>query len=265
MHLQCADSSDHHDRIGLNTGHPTLEIPEFLKSNVRPEAALCHVVIAQLGSDHVGDNRALAYSDIGERPRMHKYGLALDGLQQVRIYRIDHPGGHSAVYLEVGGRYFVALLVVSHYDFGDALTHVLEIAGDREDRHYFAGDGDLEARVHLEAVHLAALAYPDVAQSLGTEVHGPFHLNGVGVDIYSFQVAFCQPGIVIVAFVLHARVKRDHTKIVSVGDTVDIARQADGKRRQWNTLRQAPAGGGTLNIESRPAAGLADRADDAFV
>jgi hypothetical protein len=63
------------------------------------------------------------------------------------------------------------------------------------------------------------------------------------LNIYSLQVALCQAGVVVVAFVLHARAQSNHAKIVGIRDTVDIAREPDGKRRQGNTLCQTSASG----------------------
>ena len=162
------------------------------------------------------------------------------------------------------GSHFVAVGVIGHHDPADPLAHVLQVVGDRHDRHDFAGHGDVEPRVHLEPVHLAAFADGDAAQRLRAEVDRPAHLDAVGVHAETAQSELAQLGVVIVGLVLHAGGQGDHRQVVGIGHRVDIARQADGKRGERDALRQAAAGRAALDVEGRPAAGLADRADGAL-
>ena len=89
--------------FGLQAREAALEVPELLEADVGAEAALGDVVVGQPRAELVGDDRALADGDVGERAGVHEDRLALDGLQQVRIDGLDHPGGHGAVHFEVGG------------------------------------------------------------------------------------------------------------------------------------------------------------------
>ncbi len=183
MHLQCANRGHYHYRIRIQTREATLKIPELLKPNVSTKPALCNDIVTESRGDLVGDYRALTDSNIGKRAGMHKHRLAADRLQQVRIDGINHPGGHSAINFEILCRDVVALLVVGHNDLAHAFAQILQIIRDCEDRHDFTGDRDRKPRVHLEAVHLAALANTDVPQRLRAEIHDPLHLNAFGINV----------------------------------------------------------------------------------
>jgi hypothetical protein len=63
---------------------------------------------------------------------------------------------------------------------------------------------------------------------------------------------------------LHTGGQGHHGEVVGVGDRVEIAGKAERKWGERNTLRQTAAGGGSLNIEGRAAAGLANGTDRFF-
>jgi len=106
---------------------------------------------------------------------------------------------------------------------------------------------------------LAALADADMAQRLGAEVDGPADLDPLRIDVETLEIAAGQPGVVVVALVLHPRRQRDHRQVVGVGDAIDVAGQANRDGRQGDALGQSAAGGRALDVERGPAAGLADR------
>src|SRR6185312_6868426 len=59
-------------------------------------------------------------------------------------------------------------------DAPEALPHLGEGRGEREDRHHLAGGGDVEAGLARDAVQLAAEAHDDVAQRAVVDVeHAP--------------------------------------------------------------------------------------------
>ena len=177
--------------------------------------------------DEVGDYRALAYGDIGKGAGVDKYRLALDRLKQVRIEGIEHPGGHCAIDFEVGGCYVIAPAVFGDDHFRDSAAKIPEVFRNRQYCHNLAGNGYLETGIHFEAVVFAAQTDSDIAKRLGAKVNRPADLYGVGVDIEPAKVSFGQPLVVIIFFVLHSGGQRNHTKIVRIGDGVDIAGEAD--------------------------------------
>ncbi len=216
------------------------------------------------GGDQVGDDAALADGDICEGAGMNEDGLAFDGLDEVGIERIDHPGGHGAIDFKVGGGDGFSVFVVGDDDFGHATAEVGQAGRDGQNGHDFAGDGNLCAGFHLEAVELAAFADGDVAQGLSAEIDSPFDLDVFGVDVEAFETDLGQACVVVVVFVLHPGGQRDHGQIVGTGDTFDVAGQADGEGNHRYALGEAAAGGGAFDVEGRAAAGLTDAADDAL-
>ncbi len=195
---------------------------------------------------------------------MHQHRLAFERLHQRRVDRVHQPGGHRAVHLQVGGGDRLAVFGVGDDDPADPFAEVGEVGRHRQDRHHLGGDGDVEARLGLKPVQLATTANLDVPQRLRAEVDRPTHLDPRGINVEPLQPAFRQPGVIVVALMLHAGVERDHRQIVRVGDGVDIAGQPQGEGRQRNHLRQAAARGGSFDVEGRTAARLPDGSDHAF-
>ena len=226
VHLEGADGGDDDDGVRFQAGITAFQIPELFKTEVSAEAGFRDVVFGKGGSDLVRDDGTLSDGDICERSRMDENRLAFDGLHERRIEGFDHPGGHRAVDFQIGRRDGGAGFRIGDDDFADAFPQIRKIFRDGENGHDFGGDGDGEAGFHFEAVHLAALADGDVAEGLRTEVHDPFHLDAVGIDVEPFEIAFGELRVVVVAFMLHAGGEGDHGEIVRVGDAVDIAREA---------------------------------------
>ena len=193
---------------------------------------------------------------------MYEAGLPLDGLEQVGVDGVAHPRGHRARHFEVFGGDRIALLVVGDHDLAHAPPKVRHVAEDREDRHHLRGHRDVEARRHHEAVLLASDADDDVAQGLSAEVDHPAHLHPVGVDVESPQVSLGEPRVAVVELVLHARGERDHAEVVGVDERVDVAGETERELGERNALREAAARRRSLDVEGRPAGGLADAGGD---
>jgi len=85
------------------------------------------------------------------------------------------------------------------------------------------------------------------------------------MDIETAQVPFGKLLVGVVGLMLHTGGQRHHAQIVGVHDGVNITGQTKGKFGQRNTLGQAPAGSRTLDIHGRPAGGLTDGTDHAFI
>ena len=116
--------------------------------------------------------------------------------------------------------------------------------------------------LHLEAVERAAAeADLHVAQALRAEVDRPAHLHALGVDVEALQAARGEPGIVVVALVLHAAVERHHREVVRVRDRVDVAGEAEREVRERNDLREAAARRAAFDVERGAAGRLAYAAD----
>jgi len=85
----------------------------------------------------------------------------------------------------------------------------------------------LEAGVHFEAVGFAAQTYPDTAKRLRAQVHRPADLHGIRVDIEPAEVSFGETFIIIISLVLHSGSQRHHTKVVRIGNRIDVTCQPD--------------------------------------
>ena len=123
-------------------------------------------------------------------------------------------------------------------------------------------DRDAELALHQEAVLRAADADDDVAQALRAEVEHPAHLDALGVDVQTLEVALGQLLVGVVALMLHAGVQRDHREVVGVHDIVDIARQAQRELGHRDQQGVSAAGRRALDVHGRAAGGLAQRAAD---
>ncbi len=97
-------------------------------------------------------------------PAWIEHRLMLDGVAHGGVDGVAHPGGHGAGNLEILAGDGLAALGVGDNDLADALTQILQIAGDGEDGHQLGADGDAELGLHQVAVQTAADADDDVAQ-----------------------------------------------------------------------------------------------------
>ena len=261
MRLQGAHGRHQNHGIGLQARAAALDVPELLVAHVRSEAALRHHVIAERAGEAIGDDRVLPDRDVGERPGVHEHRLALDRLHQRRLDCVHQEGAHRAVHLEIGGRHWCAGLRVGHDDLREPPAKIRQVGRHRENRHHLRGDGDVEAGVAGIAIESAAATDRDAPQPLCAEVHRPAELDALRVDVQPLQAAFSEPGVVMVALVLQARVERDHGQVVGIGDRIDVAGETERERRERNHLGKPAAGGGALDVEGRPARGLAHAPD----
>ena len=220
------------------------------------------MVIEQLEGQTVSDDRGLADGDVGERAGMDEDRLMLDGVAHGGVDGVAHPGGHGAGDLEILAGDGLAALGVGDNDLADALTQILQIAGDGENGHQLGADGDAELGLHQEAVQTAAEADDDVAHGLRAEVDDPAHLDALRVDVEALQALLGQPLVVVVALVLHTGSQRDHGEVVGVHDVVDIAGQTKGELGHRHEQGVAAAGRSALDVHRRAAGGLTQGAAD---
>ena len=114
MHLKSPYRSHDNGAVGNQAAYAALDIPELLKADVSAEAAFGDMIIGQLEGYLVGDDRRLADSDIGKRPGVHQHRLTFQGLEQVGVSRLHHPGGHGAIDFKVLGGNRVTLLIIGN-------------------------------------------------------------------------------------------------------------------------------------------------------
>ena len=262
VHLKRTDSCDQNGDVRGQAGQTGLDVPELLEADVGSEAGLGDMVVEQLESQTVRDDGGLADGDVGERAGMNENRLMLDRVAHGGVDGVAHPRGHRACNLEIVTGDGFAAAGVSDDNLADALTQILEVTGDSQNRHQLGADGNAELGLHHEAVQTAADADDDVAQALRAEVHDPAHLDALRVDVEALEALLGQPLVVVVALVLHTRVQGDHRQVVRVHNVVDIAGQAEGELGHRHQKGVAAAGRSALDVHGRAAGGLTQCAAD---
>ena len=197
---------------------------------------------------------------------MHENGLPFERLHERRLHRVDKQRAHRAVHAEIGRGDARAGPRAGERYLRKASAQVGEIGCGREDGHHFRSDRYVETGRAVVAVEGAAGRFSDldVSEPLRAEIDCPAELYARRIHVETFERAFGEPRVVVVAFVLHARIERDHREIVRVGDGVYVACEAERKRRQRHRLREPAARGRALDVESGAARRLADASDDAL-
>ena len=220
------------------------------------------MVVEQLESQTVSNNGGLADGNVGERAGMNENRLMLDRVAHGGVDGVAHPRGHRACNLEIVTGDGFAAAGVSDDNLADALTQILEVTGDSQNRHQLGADGNAELGLHHEAVQTAADADDDVAQALRAEVHDPAHLDALRVNVEALEALLGQPLVIVVALMLHTRVQGNHRQVVRVHDIVDIAGQAERELGHRHQKGVAAAGRSALDVHGRAAGGLTQCAAD---
>ena len=148
------------------------DVAELLEAEIGGEPRLGDDVVGELQRHAILDDRVVGVRDVAEGPGVGQHGLALQGLDQVRLDGVLHDHRHRAAGLEVVGRHRVAVVGRGHDDAAEPRAEILQVAREREDRHDLGGRGDHEAVLPGNAVRLAAQARHDVAQLTVVHVHG---------------------------------------------------------------------------------------------
>lgn len=126
--------------------------------------------------------------DVGKGPGVHEDGRLLHSLHERGHDGVLHEHGGRAGHAEVlcGDR--VACIGVGHHDAAQALSHVLQRGGERQNRHDLAGDRDVEARGARLAPALGGrLAHGDLAQVPVARVEHALPCDGRRVDVESHE------------------------------------------------------------------------------
>ena len=157
---------------------------------------------------------------------MDQTGLAFNGLHEVGIYCLNHPGCHCTGNLEILGGDGLSCLVVCHNDLANALPEVLEIRCNSKDRHDLGRNGNVKTALHGHAIHASAKTQGDIPEALGTEVNNPLELNALWMDIKPLQVTEGKLLVSVVGLMLHACSERNHTQVVGIHNGIDVAGKA---------------------------------------
>src|SRR5699024_8184982 len=191
--FQGADGGNNDNRVGFQTGHPALDIQEFLRAQVRAEACLCDAVVAQPQGHSGSGYRVAAVSDISEGSAVDNGRNMLQSLYQVGLQGILQQRAHSAFRVKVsrGNRFLLRNFSVgiSHYQPGQPGLQVRDIVGQAENRHDFGGNSNVVSVLSGSSVASAAQSVHYVPQLTVIHIHtsSPGDLSGVDVQLIALE------------------------------------------------------------------------------
>ena len=152
MHLQSLGRSDDDYQSGLKPRLPTLDVKEFLCTEVCTEACLRHHIVGK-GHGHLrGHHTRTAMGDIGKGTTVDKGWRMLCGLYKVGVQGITEQYGDSASHTEVAHSEWLSLGSDTEYDIFNTPLQVFLTRCQTEDSHQLRGWGDIEARLVHHAV-----------------------------------------------------------------------------------------------------------------
>src|SRR5680860_192525 len=160
---------------------------------------------------------------------MDDRGCVLQGLYEVWHEGVLQEDGHGTGDLDVFGGDGVSRLRVRDDDPIKAGLQIFEVSGKTEDGHELGGDGDVEARLALDALPL--LTHSDVAQGAFVQVHHarPGDVLDVDIEVVALEqvviqhsgaeVMRCGDGVKVTGEVQVDVLHRDHLRVAAAGCT----------------------------------------------
>jgi hypothetical protein len=183
--------------------------------------------------------------DVGERPAVHKGRSALQRLQQVRLYGVAQEHRHGARHPEVLGGHGPPVVGAGEDDPAKSHPQVLQVGGQREDRHDLRGDRDLPLR--LPRIPVLVSAQPDhrMPDRPVGDVHHPRPQDREGIDAERVAVG-------------DRVVQEGRGQVVRGPDGVVVAGQVEVEVLHRDHLAPAAAGRAALDAEHGSQGWLAD-------
>ena len=118
---------------------------------------------------------------------------AFEGLHQVRLDGIFHQDRQSAGDTQVFGCDSLALSVRCHDHCAQAVAHVCQPGGQRQDRHDLTGNGDVVARPVLKALLVRSEPNLDLTQHAVVDVDHAPPGDGRRIDIEAGKASCALP------------------------------------------------------------------------
>ena len=246
--LDRAHRRDDYRGVRLETGLAALDVHEFLGTEVRAEAGLCHDVVGELERSACCHHGVAAVSDVRERTAVDESRIVFERLHQVGRERVLEERRHRAVRLDVLREDWLVLACVADDDPAEPLLEVLEARCQAEDRHHLGGDDDVEAILARIAIAWPAESDRDVAERTVVDVDDA--APGDAAHVEACRVA------VIDVVVDHGR-----EQIVRECDGGEVAREVEIDVLHGHDLRVTPARGAALHAEDRAECRLAETND----
>ena len=182
LELEGPHGADDDFGVGLHPADPALDVEELFGAAVGPEAALCDDIVGQARGRKIGQDRAVALGDVGERARVDQGGRVVARLHQVWPDGVAEQRRHRTGGADVLGEDGLACRAQPHQDSADSTAQILQAGGKRQDRHDLRGGRQIKSRFAHGRLRWSPQAGHDVRQPLVVHVQGPLPGDRRGVE-----------------------------------------------------------------------------------
>ena len=227
--LQGPGGCHQHHAVGMQAGHPALDVQKLLRTQIGAEAGLGDGIVAELQGNLGSRDGVAAMGNVGEGAAMDKGRGMLQGLHQIGLQGILQQGSHGALSVEIPGGDGLAVPGVGHHQTGKACLQVVDIRSQTQNSHHFGGHGDIIAILSGDAVDLAPQTVHHIAQLPVVHIHAPPPGDLPGVDVQ---------GVALIDMV----VQHGSQQVVGCADGVEIAGKVEVDILHGNHLCVAAAG-----------------------
>ncbi len=239
--------------------------------------------------------------NIGERPGMHQGRGAFQGLHQIRLDGILHQHGQGTGNPQVFSRDSGTLAVGTDNHAPEALAHVAQVGGERQDGHDLAGNGDVKARAASLAFLFRTKTDLDLAQEAVIGIHDTPPGDGTRINIQAGEatalfwgqvvrvqlvdaqllqatqhgrrelaLAFFVQGakgvkeffVILLTFMEHTGINGGSTQVIGCGDGVDVAGEVQVEVFHGNDLRVTTPGRAALDAKGGTLGRLANGSEN---
>ena len=122
-------------------------------------------------------------------PGVHKGGRPFERLHQVGHDRVLHQDGHRARDSQILRRNRLAARARADDDAAEPFAHIGQTGRQRENRHHFAGDGNVKAGDALVAFLIIAQVDLNLAEVAVVDVHNPLPRDAFRIDVEPEETA----------------------------------------------------------------------------
>ena len=224
---------------GLQPRFAAFDVDEFFSAQVSAKTSFGDHIVGQFHGGGSGDHRVAAVRDVGKRAAMDKGQVVFQGLRDIGGQSVFEQSGHRAMRLQIAGKHWSALGVVSHNDATQAGLQVSQAGGQAKNRHHFRGHHDVKTILAWHAVGGAAQAHHHLAQSAVVHVHHPLPYDAAGVYL---------EGVAMVNMV----VEHGRQQVVRQSNRTKVTGEMKVDVFHGHDLRHAATGGAALHAKHGP-------------
>ena len=232
----------HRRRRGKPRGR-ALNIKEFFGAKITAEAGFRYGVIGQSKCQPGSPHRIAAMGNIGKRAAMHQTGSMLQSLHQVRAQGLPQQGCHGAFGLQITGKNRSTLHRIADENTSQPLPQVLQVFGQAQNSHHFAGHADLEPIQTGGAIGLAAQADFNFSQRAVIHIHAAAEHNALGIQLQGIAL-------------MNVVIDEGRKEVIGRRNGMNIPGKVQINLLHGEHLCIAPAGSAALQAEYRAKRGF---------